>query len=92
MADIELRLLANLSETQTISDSSAYAATHNLQHNQLVGVIKSLLAAGLIEGEVYSSFEYCIPANISLRLLLPQFCVAEPCACWSRSNAMQALH
>lgn len=52
MADIELRLLADLSESQTIADSSAYAATHHLQHNQLVGIIKSLLAAGLIEGEV----------------------------------------
>ena len=52
MADIELRLLADLSESQTIADSSEYAATRNLQHNQLVGVIKSLLAAGLIEGEV----------------------------------------
>lgn len=52
MSDVELRLLADLSESQTIADSSEYAATRNLQHNQLVGVIKSLLAAGLIEGEV----------------------------------------
>ena len=52
MADVELRLLADLSELQTIADSAEYAATHDLQHNQLVGVIKSLLAAGLIEGEV----------------------------------------
>ena len=52
MADIELRLLADLSELQTINDSSQYAASANLQHNQLVGIVKSLLAAGLIEGEV----------------------------------------
>lgn len=52
MADIELRLLADLSELQTIADSLEYAATRSLQHNLLVGVIKSLLAAGLIEGEV----------------------------------------
>ena len=52
MADIESRLLADLSELQTIPDSLEYAAARSLQHNLLVGVIKSLLAAGLIEGEV----------------------------------------
>ena len=52
MADVELRLLADLSELQVIADSVEYAQTRDLQHNQLVGVIKSLLAAGLIEGEV----------------------------------------
>lgn len=53
MADVEGQLLADLAAHSSIADSSAYAASHDLQHNQLVGVIKSLLAAGLIEGEVW---------------------------------------
>lgn len=52
MADVEGRLLADLAELHSIPDSSEYAASHDIQHNQLVGVIKSLLAAGLVEGEV----------------------------------------
>ncbi len=52
MAGVEGRLLADLAELQSISDSSEYAASRDIQHNQLVGVIKSLLAAGLVEGEV----------------------------------------
>ena len=72
MSDIELRLLADLSDSQTIADSSEYAATRNLQHNQLVGVIKSLLAAGLIEGEVTldSNYGHCLLTGCCRRLLV----------------------
>ena len=52
MADVEGQLLADLAELQTIPDSLEYAASRGVQHSQLVGVIKSLTAAGLIEGEV----------------------------------------
>ena len=52
MSNVEIQLLAELGHCQSIDDSSEYAATRDLQHNQLVGVIKSLLAAGLVEGEV----------------------------------------
>ena len=52
MADMEGRLLADLAELQTIPDSLEYATSRDVQHNQLVGVIKSLLAAGLLQGEV----------------------------------------
>ncbi len=54
MSDVESQLLAELGNCQSIDDSSEYAATQDLQHNQLVGVIKSLLAAGLVEGQVRS--------------------------------------
>ncbi|KAL3150705.1 hypothetical protein ABBQ32_000492 [Trebouxia sp. C0010 RCD-2024] len=63
MADIELRLLADLSELQTIADSLEYAATRSLQHNLLVGVIKSLLAAGLIEGEERRHASFALTAE-----------------------------
>lgn len=59
MADTELRLLADLSELQVIPDSAEYAQTRDIQHNQLVGVIKSLLAAGLVEGEVRQCQDRC---------------------------------
>jgi len=49
MPDVEIQLLAELGNCQSIDDSSEYAANHD---NQLVGVIKSLLAAGLVEGQV----------------------------------------
>ncbi len=52
MSDVESQLLAEVADCQSIDDSLEYAASHDLQHNQLVGVIKSLLAAGLLEGEV----------------------------------------
>lgn len=52
MDDVEGRLLADLAELQSIPDSIDYASSRNVQHSQLVGVIKSLLAAGLLEGEV----------------------------------------
>ena len=52
MSDMESQLLAELADCQCINESSEYAASHDIQHNQLVGVIKSLLAAGLVEGEV----------------------------------------
>ena len=52
MSGVESQLLAELANCQSIDDSLEYAASHDLQHNQLVGVIKSLLAAGLVEGEV----------------------------------------
>lgn len=52
MSDVESQLLAELGNCQSIDDSTEYAATHDLQHHQLVGVIKSLLAAGLVEGQV----------------------------------------
>ena len=66
MADIESCLLADLSELQTIADSVEYAATRSLQHKQLVGVIKSLLAAGLIAGEVVFMIAYLRAASMPL--------------------------
>lgn len=60
MADVEGRLLADLAELHSIPDSSEYAASHDIQHNQLVGVIKSLLAAGLVEGEEQRNASYAL--------------------------------
>ena len=54
MVDLEGRLLADLAELQHIADSAEYTATRGLQHSQIIGVVKSLLAAGLVEGEVCS--------------------------------------
>ena len=65
MSDVESQLLAELADCQSIDDSLEYAASHDLQPNQVVGVIKSLLAAGLVEGEVRTG--ECFPA---LELLL----------------------
>lgn len=55
MADIETRLLAELAERQTITNSSEYATLREVAHDKVVGVIKSLQAAELIEAEVILS-------------------------------------
>lgn len=60
MSDMESQLLAELADCQCINESSEYAASHDIQHNQLVGVIKSLLAAGLVEGEEQRHASYAL--------------------------------
>ena len=52
MADIETQLLADLAERQSIVNSSEYASSRQVAHDKVVGVIKSLQAAELIEAEV----------------------------------------
>ncbi|KAL0029600.1 hypothetical protein WJX79_007324 [Trebouxia sp. C0005] len=60
MSDVESQLLAELADCQSIDDSLEYAASHDLQPNQVVGVIKSLLAAGLVEGEEQRHASYAL--------------------------------
>ena len=52
MGDVEGQLLAGLNEHQTIANSAGYAASRQLEHSQIVGIIKSLQASGLVEAEV----------------------------------------
>lgn len=54
MADAEQQLLANLAERQSIANSFEYASSHGVAPDRIVGIIKSLEAAGLIEAEVSS--------------------------------------
>ena len=54
MAEIEGQLLADLNEQQTLPNSAEYAASRNLEHSQIVGIVKSLQASGLVEAEVRS--------------------------------------
>lgn len=52
MATIEVRLLQDINSRGQIDDSGAYAAEIGIDHNALVGVIKSLVADELISEQV----------------------------------------
>lgn len=59
MADLEQRLLHSLNAAD-IGDSGDYATAHGLDHNALVGTIKSLLAAEMIEAKDIEHFKYVL--------------------------------
>ena len=59
MADVEVQLLAELAERQAIANSSDFATSREIGHDKVVGIIKSLQAAGLVEAEVSSRIHQC---------------------------------
>ena len=60
MADVEAQLLADLAERQAIENSSDFATAREVGHDKVVGIIKSLQAAGLVEAEVTQQSHQCI--------------------------------
>lgn len=60
MADAEEQLLAEIAEHQIVSNSSEYASSHSVPHDKIVGVIKSLQAAGLIDAEEQKHASYAL--------------------------------
>ena len=52
MAELERLLLQEVDSTGRVADSAEFAAKHQLDHNAVVGQIKSLLAADMVEAQV----------------------------------------
>lgn len=92
MADAEEQLLAEVAEHQIVPNSSEYAASHSIPHDKIVGIIKSLQAAGLIDAEVKfaaaASKKRAVPSLGRLSLLYP--CDRVKCTC-CRNKSMQAM-
>lgn len=59
MADVEAQLLAELAERQAIANSSEFATSREVGHDKVVGIIKSLQAAGLVQAEVAPRTHHC---------------------------------
>ena len=91
MADVEGQLLADLAARNSIPDSSEYAASRDLQHSQVVGVIKSLLAAGLVEGEVWHLWFAAERHCDAYTAYACELCRANLDLATLRSNAMLAM-
>ena len=52
MAELERLLLQEINTTGRVADSAEFATKHQLDHNAVVGQIKSLLAADMVEAQV----------------------------------------
>jgi hypothetical protein len=50
--ELETALLATIDATGQLEDSSEFAAAHNVDHQVVVGLLKSLLMAEMITTEV----------------------------------------
>lgn len=51
-ADLETRVLASVAEAGQIDDTEAYCQQHAIDHNQLVGVLKSLQSSNMLVMQV----------------------------------------
>ena len=52
MAELERLLLQEVDSAGNLADSAEFATKHQLDHNAVVGQIKSLLAADMVEAQV----------------------------------------
>lgn len=52
MAELERLLLQEVNSAGRVADSAEFAIKHQLNHDAVVGQIKSLLAADMVEAQV----------------------------------------
>ena len=55
MADLERAILAAINEHGALADTGPFAEAHGVEHAALVGVMKSLIAAEMVEAEARPS-------------------------------------
>mmetsp|Transcript_40269 Transcript_40269/g.89432 ORF Transcript_40269/g.89432 Transcript_40269/m.89432 type:complete len:496 (+) Transcript_40269:146-1633(+) len=60
MADVEAKVLQTINENNEISDSGDFAAKHGIDHNVVVGTIKSLASSELITVQDIDHFKYSL--------------------------------